>query len=330
MVEQSRPTGEIIKDPGNVIEAPDKVIPNITNRLILEEHDDPVTEQQIGDDVLSFSAESISPLYSDAPRSSMVVMVDRGQRKIHEHMNRHGTSLYFADMHMSPETRAFEQRRMFLKIFLGGGSSIAAMSSSSLTKTARYAAGVAMFWLMGPRVARNVMAYTSSGKHNDFRTLRGKAWKAVSNTQEALNPDEHRFTVGLRNSLISYKHRAATRLALERAGSDTASRNAVLSVGDGHNQISGMLHTKTDEELLETIRRELQRLVKVDPNDDEMWASISNIPEVWFTDGKDPRAQATIPLMGELKVAGGKDFLCSKIHEDSRLSALVREVRNKQ
>ncbi|MBI5456295.1 hypothetical protein HY969_01010 [Candidatus Kaiserbacteria bacterium] len=327
-----RPSGEQIKDPGNVIEVPDKAIEGVTDRLILEVHTTPITEKQIGDDVLLFSGESVSPLVHTDPRlAPMIVSLEKLHRKIYEKACKDGISVYFADMHISPDTVAFEKRRTFLKV-LGGGASALGTQASFLPNSARYAAVAAVAWLMGPRIVRNTMALWSGDEITDFRTTYGKTWKGVNKVQNALHPDETRFTITLRNALISYKHRAATRIAQGQVKKKDIPqpKNAVLSVGDGHNEISELLHTKSDDELLETIRKELLQLKNVDPDNDEMWSSISHFPEVWFSEkGKDGRAQAIFPLTAELQGDHGMNFICSRIHEDRRLAELVREIRGR-
>lgn len=323
---------ERIVDPGNVLEVPDKEL-GAPVRIITAYHTVPTTDKEIGplQDIHCFALEAADEeSYSSAFLPALVVAAVPQfgpYNSIRTAAEKTRRSMFFVDMHLSRAAKKFEERRRFLKFVVGAGLAMQVIPRSDAPVALRAAAAGVLVWILGPVLGEVAL---SGRRPSDFRTTRGKMWRTANTANQALHKKDTRFTLRLRNALIAYKTRVATRLQDERNQKQEKSpppphKKTLLTIGQGHQLISP-LFLESDQELLEIIAEELTHLRKVDNKDPGMWESVSKISEIWFADEIDETAHAHFPYATASPDIPSA-FVHAYIHEDPRLKTLVEKVR---
>ncbi len=324
---------ERVVDPGNVLEVPDKEL-GAPVRIITAVHTAQTTDEEVGplQDIHCFALEAADEeTYSSAFLPALVVATVPQfgpYNSIRTAADKTRRSMFFVDMHLSRAATKFEDRRRFLKFMVGTGLAAQTIPRSDVPVALRAAAAGILVWIVGPVLGGGVL---SGSRPSDLRTTRGKMWRTANTVDQVLHKNDTRFTLRLRNALIAYKTRIASRLQDERDQKQEKNPSAphkktLLTIGQGHQLISS-LFLKSDQDLLAIISEELTHLRKVDNKDPGMWESVSKITEIWFADEIDKSAHAYFPyatVSSDIPSA----FVHAYIHEDLRLKALVEKVRN--
>jgi hypothetical protein len=324
---------ERIVPPGNVIERPDGELAGVVDRIITFHHgkNSPrISAEEVGPskDVLCFAAEWAEEEIYSRPDVMAEIAETNIFDDVHGEMvvaaRERGKSVFFVDMCNSRTVKKFERRRKFLKTL--GVAATFGVTSGVDKKVGRpllYAALAGFVYVHAPWIMHMFFSDFKRPLHLD--TFKGRAWRSTGRFEQRVHPDEHRFTIGLRNSIMAYKSRAATRIEQARQhekGTANPGYKMLISLGQGHEAISEEF-IKSDEELLASLEKQLRQLWRVDPDDRGMWESVYHLTEIWYSDGPDANAQASMLI----RVPDGRSqYFHVRLHEDERLKALVKRI----